>query len=165
MSSQLRRWEPFREMVSLRDAMDRLFDESFLRPVRVWQEGGAKMSMDIDMYQTDKDVVVKAALPGVKPDEVDITVTGDTLTIKGEHKEEREEKQEGYVLKERSYGSFYRTLSIPVPVRSDKIDAVFDNGVLTLTMPKEEAARPKQIKVKPKAAIEEPKKKSETKAS
>jgi len=140
--------------------MDRLFDESVLQPMRVWREGAERMPLDIDMYQTDKDVVVKAALPGVKPEEVDITVTGDTLTIKGEHKEEREEKQEGYLLKERSYGSFYRTLAIPAPVRSDKIEAVFDNGVLTLTMPKEEAAKPKQIKVKPKAAIEESKKKA-----
>jgi HSP20 family protein len=151
------RWDPFREMMSLRQAMDRLFEESFARSWRFWPDmaGG---ELPIDMYQTANDVVVKAALPGLKPEEVDITITGDTLTIKGEHKEEQEAKDEDYFYKERRYGAFSRSVTIPVQVRSDKAEAVFENGVLTLTLPKAEEIKPKQIKVKPKVMIEGTKK-------
>jgi len=147
------RWEPFREMMSLRDAMDRLFEDSFVRPWHFWPDMGRR-ELPLDMYQTANDVVVKAALPGVKPEEVDISITGDTLTIKGEHKEEQEVKQEDYFYKEQRYGSFSRSVTIPVQVRSDKAEATFDNGILTLTLPKAEEIKPRQIKVKPKAVIE-----------
>jgi len=110
------------------------------------------------MYQTHNDVVVKAALPGFKPDEVDISITGDTLIIKGEHKEEQEGKQEDYFYKEHRYGTFSRSVTIPVQVKSDKAEATFENGVLTLTLPKAEEVKPKHIKVKPKAMIEGSKK-------
>jgi len=151
------RWEPFREMMSLRQAMDRLFEDSFVRPSRFLPEawGG---EVPIDMYQTGNDVVIKAALPGVKPEEVDISITGDTLTIKGEHKEEQEVKEENYVRRERRYGAFSRSIPIPVSVQSDKAEAAFEDGVLTLTLPKAEEMKPKQIKVKPKAMIEGAKK-------
>jgi len=142
------RWEPFREMMTLRNAMDRLFEESFVRPSRFWPDVG-RGELPLDMYQTANDVVIKAALPGVKPEEVDISITGDTLTIKGEHKEEQEVKQEDYFYKEHRY-----SVTIPVQVKSDKAEAVFENGVLTLTLPKAEEIKPRQIKVKPKAMIE-----------
>ncbi|RLC94516.1 MAG: Hsp20/alpha crystallin family protein [Chloroflexi bacterium] len=149
------RWEPFRELMSLRQAMDRLFEDSFVRPTRFWPDfGRGEWTLDLDMYQTPNEVVVKAALPGVKPDEVDISITGDTLTIKGEHKEEQEVKEEDYFRRERRYGTFSRSIQIPVPVKSDKADAVFENGVLTLTLPKLEEVKPKQIKVKAKPVIE-----------
>jgi len=151
------RWDPFREMTSLRDAMDRLVEDSFVRPSRFWIDGG-RGDLPIDMYQTANDVVVKASLPGFKPEEVDISIAGDTLTIKGEHKEEKEVKEEDYLYKERRYGSFSRSLPIPVQVKSDKAEAVFENGVLTLTLPKAEEIKPKQIKVKAKAMIEGAKK-------
>lgn len=152
------RWEPFREMMTLRDAMDRLLEDSFVRPSRLlWPDLG-RGELPIDMYQTDNDVIVKASIPGLKPDEVDISITGDTLTIKGEHKEERETKEQDYFLKERRYGAFSRSLTIPVPVKTDKAEATFENGVLTLTLPKAEEVKPKQIKVKAKAAIEAGKK-------
>jgi len=151
------RWDPFREMTSLRDAMDRLVEDSFVRPSRFWIDGG-RGEFPIDMYQTANDVVVKASLPGFKPEEVDISVAGDTLIIKGEHKEEKETKEEDYFYKERRYGSFSRSLPIPVQVKSDKAEAVFENGVLTLTLPKAEEIKPKQIKVKAKAMIEGAKK-------
>ncbi|MCD6300004.1 MAG: Hsp20/alpha crystallin family protein [Dehalococcoidales bacterium] len=151
------RWEPFREMMTLRNAMDRLFEESFVRPSRLWPEVGVG-ELAIDMYQTANDVVVKAALPGLKPEEVDISITGDTLTIKGEHKEEQEVKQEDYFYKEHRYGGFSRSIAIPVQVKSDKAEALFENGVLTLTLPKAEEIKPKQIKVKAKPAIEAAKK-------
>ncbi len=147
------RWEPFRDIMTLRNAMDRLFEESFVRPSRLWPERGVG-ELPLDVYQTANDVVVKAALPGVKPEEVDISITGDTLTIKGEHKEEQEVKDEDYFYKERRYGAFSRSVPIPVQVKSDKAEAVFENGVLTLTLPKAEEIKPRQIKVKPKAVIE-----------
>lgn len=151
------KWEPFREMMSLRNAMDRLFEDSFVRPSRIWQDGGAEL-IPVDMYQTDNDVVVKASLPGFKPEEVDISISGDTLTIKGEHKEEKETKDENYFRKELRYGSFNRVLPLPVQIKSDKAEALFENGVLTLTLPKADEVKPKQIKIKPKAIIEGSKK-------
>jgi len=151
------RWEPFREMMSLRNAMDKLFEESFVRPSRVWPELG-EADVPLDVYQTENEFVVKASLPGIKPDEVEITITGDTLTIKGEHREEEEVKEADCLRKERRYGSFARTVRIPVPVQSDKAEAAFENGVLTLTLPKAEETKPKQIKVKPKIQIEGSKK-------
>jgi HSP20 family protein len=153
------RWEPFGNMMSLRNAMDQLFEDSFIRPSRFWPEFRASEStFDLDMYQTDNDVVVKAAIPGIDPEEVDISLTGDVLTIKGEHKEEQEVKEENYFRKERRYGTFTRSIQIPVSVESDKVDAVFENGVLTLTLPKAEEVKPKQIKVKAKKTIEGKKK-------
>jgi HSP20 family protein len=147
------RWAPFREVTSLRDAMDRLLEESFVRPARFWPELRTG-TIPIDMYQTKDNVVVKATLPDVKPEEVDISITGDVLTIKGEHKEEQEVKEEDYLYRERRYGTFSRSVAIPVQVRSDKAEATFEDGVLTLTIAKAEEVKPKQIKVKARGAIE-----------
>ena len=151
------RWEPYREMLGLRQAMDRLFDDTFLWPARSQYEmaGG---NLPLDIYQTNDDVVVKAALPGMKPEDVDITLTGDSLTIKGEHKEEKEVKESDYIRREHRYGSFSRTVAVPVSVQTEKAQAVFENGILTLTLPKAEAMKPKQIRIEGKEAIEEPKK-------
>ena len=100
------------------------------------------------MYQTDKEVVVKASMPGMKAEDVEISVTGDVLTLKGEHREEQEVNEDKYFRKEMRFGSFVRSLEIPVPVKVDKAEAVFENGVLTLMLPKTEAVKPKTIKVK-----------------
>ena len=140
------RWDPFREMMSLRQAMDRLFEDGFqtgaLYPA---VEAG---TIPVDMYQTDNDLVVKAPLPGVKPEQVEITITGDTLTIRGESRADQEIKRENYFRQERRYGSFARSLTIPVPVQAEKAEATFEHGVLTLTLPKAAEARPRQIKVR-----------------
>lgn len=152
MTAPMTRWEPIREINrevgNLSRAIDRLFDESFYRPYRLWRDG-SHGELPIDIYQTPNEVVVKAALPGIKPEEVDISIVGDTLTIKGEHKEEYKVKDEDYFLRELSYGSFSRTLTLPVSVNSERSEAVFENGVLTLTMPKAEEVKPKQIKIRP----------------
>jgi HSP20 family protein len=155
------RWEPFREMTGLRDAIDRLFEDGFARYPRLWP-GLGEWELPVDVYQTADEVVVKASVPGLKPDEVDISITGDTLTIKGEHKEEKEVKEENYIYKERRYGTFSRSTLIPVKVKSDKAEAVFEDGILTLTLPKAEEVKPKQIKVKAKQLAEA--KKAETKS-
>jgi HSP20 family protein len=106
------------------------------------------------MYQTANEVVVKAALPGAKPEEVDITITGDTLTIKGEAKVEEETQREDYFYQEHRYGAFSRSVTLPSGLDSDKAEASFENGFLTLTIPKSEQVKPKQVKVKPKGAVE-----------
>jgi len=152
------RWEPFRELMSLRQAMDRLFEESFVRPSRILGLFGEEAQPPIDMYQTPKEVVIKVALPGVKPEEVDVTIAGDTLTIKGETKTSEEAQREDYLYQEHSYGAFTRSVKLPPDIKSEKAEATFENGILTLTIPRAEEAKPKAIKVKPKGAIEGKKK-------
>jgi HSP20 family protein len=147
--SNLIRWEPAREMMTLRDAMDRLFDDAFTRPLRLYD--GGQMSMPaVDMYQTDNEVVVKVAIPGVKADDVQINVTGEALTIKGETKEKEEVKEKAYHLREQRWGMFERTLALPTDVVADKAKAEFENGVLTITLPKAEEVKPKTITIKSK---------------
>ncbi|MGQ9515792.1 MAG: Hsp20/alpha crystallin family protein [Anaerolineae bacterium] len=144
----LMRWQPFEELMSLRDAMDRLFEESIVWP-RSWLAPAAQ-NFAVDIYETKDDVVVKASLPGAKPEDVEVSVVGDTLTIKGEVKEEKDIKEENYIRKERRYGSFCRSFTLPVSVNPDKATAEFENGVLTLTLPKAEEVKPKTIAIKAK---------------
>jgi HSP20 family protein len=144
--SNLVRWEPFREMLSLRDAVDRLLADSFVRTSDWFSEGVPA----IDMYETRDAVVVKATLPGVKPEDVEIKLTGDVLSIRGEMKEEVETNDRNYHCRERRYSSFNRSIGLPVSVVADKASAEFENGILTLTLPKSEESKPKVITVKAK---------------
>ena len=147
-------WQPFTGLVSLRQAMDRLFEDSFVTPSRVFSAFGGDGALPIDMYRTEKELVVKAALPGVKPEEVEITTTGDTLTIKGEAKADKEIKREDYFYQEHRYGAFNRSVTLPSGLNVDKADATFDDGILTLAIPKSDEVKPKQIKVKNKGTVE-----------
>jgi len=147
MSDTLARWDPLKEMVTLREAMDRLFAESFVRPGSAFPIMGME-GPAVDMYQTKDDIIVKAALPGVKPDEIEISVTGDILTLKGEFRDEEKIEEGSYLRKERHFGQFVRELSLPTLVSSDKAKAEFEHGVLTLRLPKAEAAKPKSIMIK-----------------
>lgn len=149
--SNLIRWEPASDVVTLRDAMDRLFDDAFTRPFSVLRNGGATWSsLPIDMYQTNDDVVVKAVVPGIRPDQVQISVTGDVLTIRGEVKQEEEKEDRAWHIREHRLGSFERSVGLPVSVVSDKAAAEFENGVLTITLPKAEEVKPKTISIKAK---------------
>jgi HSP20 family protein len=140
------RWDSFREAVSLTDAMNALFRESFIRPSSVpGQQGSALLPLDVS--ENENEFVVKASLPGVKPEDVQITVHRDTLTIQAETKAEGEKKGERWHLRERRSGSFQRSLSLATSVNSDKAQAQFEHGVLTLVLPKSEQAKPRQIKV------------------
>jgi len=134
-------------MISLREAMDRLFNDAFTRPLDF---GLSWQAPAIDMYQTDDDVIVKATLPGTKAEDVQISVTGDRLTIKGEFKEKGEVKEKAYHIREHRYGSFERTLSLPTDIIADKAKAEFEDGILTVTLPKAEEVKPKTITVKAK---------------
>lgn len=149
--SNLTRWEPAREMMTLREAMDRLFDDAFTRPFSIVRDGGSTWSSPaVDMYQTDNEIVVKAALPGIKADEVQINVTGDILTLKGEMKQEEEKKDKSWHIREHRWGAFERSVQLPTSVISDRARADFDNGILTITLPKSEEVKPKSITVKSK---------------
>ena len=149
--TNLTRWEPTREMMTLREAMDRLFDDAFTRPFSLIREGGSNWSsLAIDMYQTDNEVVVKAALPGIKADEVQINVTSDILTLKGEMKHEDEKKDKSWHIREHRWGAFERSIQLPTGVIADRAKADFDNGILTITLPKSEEVKPKTITVKTK---------------
>jgi HSP20 family protein len=144
------RWEPFRDLISLREAMDRLFEESFIRPRAGWLAPLGTEALAVDMYETDQDVIVKSSVPGIKPEDIDITITGDTLTIKGETKAEEKIERANYVRQERRYGAFSRSLTLPTTIVAEQAKAEFENGVLTLTLPKAEEVKPKTIKVKTK---------------
>ena len=146
--SNLTRWEPVREMMTLREAMDRLFDDAFTRPVNL--RDGGWTSPAVDMYQTDNEVVVRAALPGFKADEVQINVTGDVITLRGEMKHEEEKKERAWHIREHRWGSFERSIALPTEVTADKAVADFENGILTITLPKAEEVKPKTITVKAK---------------
>ena len=151
MANNLTRWEPAREMMTLREAMDRLFDDALTRPFSLMREGGSTWSsLPIDMYQTDNEVVVKAALPGIKADEVQINVTNDILTIKGEVKHEEEKKDKSWHIREHRWGAFERSVMLPTGVIADKAKAEFDNGILTISLPKSEEVKPKMISVRTK---------------
>jgi len=145
--SNLSRWEPERQMMTLREAMDRLFDDAFTRPFGL--NGSAGMPA-IDMYQTNDDVIVKACLPGLKADDVQISVTADMLTLRGEFKLDNDDKDATWHIREHRSGSFERSIMLPTDVQSDKAKAEFEDGVLTVTLPKAETVKPKTITIRAK---------------
>ena len=147
--SNLIHWEPAREMMTLREAMDRLFDDAFTRPLTL-KDGWSGTMPAIDMYQTNNEIVVKAALPGIKAEEVQINISGEVLTLKGETKHEEEKKDKAWHMREQRWGAFERSISLPTEVVSDKAKAEFENGVLTITLPKAEEVKPKTINIKAK---------------
>jgi HSP20 family protein len=145
--ASLMRWYPFSDIRSLRRRTDRLFDDFFRGPHLVpWES--AEFIFPLDLYETEESVVVKAPLPGVRPEDVDISITDDILTIKGETKSEEEVKREDYHRRELRYGSFCRSVPLPTGVEHDKTEATFEQGILTVTLPKTAEAKPKTIKVK-----------------
>jgi len=167
------RWEPFSEMTPLREMMNRLMEESFIMPrgmapVRQWTT-----TCPIDVYEMENEVVVKAALPGMRPEDIDVRITDNLLTIKAEHSEEREvglpmEAQVGgpqkgqptgtpepmrptFYRRELTYGTLFREILLPTDVQADKAQATFENGILTLHLPKTEQAKAKRIQVQARA--------------
>jgi HSP20 family protein len=140
-------------MTTWQNTFDRMLEDSFTRAFTPWfnQEDGGWQNLDLDISENDDNLIIEAALPGINPDDVEISVHNNVLTIKGETKFEREEGngEEGkYHLRERRYGSFYRTVQLPIEVNADAAEANFKNGVLHLSLPKVEEVKPKRISVK-----------------
>ena len=143
------RFDPFGEMVTLRQAMDRLFEDPFVSPLSLRMYNGDGASPAVDVHQTADEIVVTAALPGVKPEDVEITITGQTLSIRGEMKADEKVERDQYLYRERRFGTFSRQIQLPVRVQGDAATATYENGVLTLRIPKAEDVKPRQIQVKP----------------
>ena len=132
----------------LRQAIDRLFEDSFVRP-EGWLGQVQGGSLALDVLRTKDALVVRAALPGIRPDDVDISIEGDTLTIHASYEEKQDESGGDYLFQELRRGSFDRSISLPGDVQADAATASFENGLLTLTLPKREEAKPRKIKINP----------------
>ena len=141
------RWEPFRDLVTTQDHFNRLFNDVFSRGFGEGSLSGSAWTPAVDIYETDQNVVLKAELPGIDPKDVEIRVEDGALYLKGERKFENEVNEDGYRRVERQYGSFTRSFPLPASVDSDKATAEYKNGMLNLTLPKREEAKPKTIKV------------------
>jgi HSP20 family protein len=128
------------------DAMDRMLG-SFFRPSRVMRQWSDEWHIPMDIYQTEDAVVLKASVPGIAPEELDITVEGNALTLSGEVKGDEGVDAQDYFLQERRYGTFQRSITLPTGLETDKVEASHKNGILTLRIPKREEVRPKSIKI------------------
>jgi len=128
--------------------MDRLLEDAWVRPLGRMTTNGGPATLAVDVYETDNDVVVEASVPGVKPEDIDISMQGDTLTIKGESHADETVTEDKFHTHERHFSSFYRQLMLPKAVKGDEAEAEFTNGVLKLSIPKAEEARERKIPVK-----------------
>ena len=146
--ANITRFDPFSDMITLRQAMDRLFEDSVVSPLSWRTLSGGATGPALDVHQTPDEIVVTAALPGIKPEDVDITITGQTLSIRGEFKADEKVGRDQYLYRERQYGTFHRQLQLPVRVQGDRAEATFEHGVLHLSIPKAEEVKPRQIQVK-----------------
>jgi HSP20 family protein len=145
----MRRYPPLGD-VTLRDAIDRLFDERFMRPLWRW-DGERPTSPALDVYTTQEAVIARVALPGVKPEDVDVAIADDMVTIRGSFEEQKETTDAGYLHKELSRGAFSRSFVLPTPVKAEAATATFQDGLLTLNMPKTEEVKPRHVKVEVKS--------------
>lgn len=140
------RWEPFRDMLTPRDVFDRFFEEPFLRRGE-WM-AALKGVPALNMYDINGSIEVDIALPGVKPEEVEVNIVGNTLTVKGEHKYDEEIKEKDYYRHEVHYGAISRSVDLPTYVDTDKVEARFEHGILKIVVPKMPEAQPKKIEIK-----------------
>ena len=140
------RWEPFRDLLSLQERMNRMFDESYRgRGTEDWM--GGSWAPAVDIYEQNGNIVLQAELPGLDPKEVDVRVENNVLTLRGQRKLEESVNQDSYHRVERSYGSFTRSFTLPNVIDTEKIQANYKDGVLRLTLPTKEEAKPKQIAI------------------
>jgi HSP20 family protein len=146
------RWDPWGDIVSLREAMNNLLEESFVRPRSAGSGTPGTLGLAVDLFETPEEFVLTASVPGVNPSEVTISVLGETVRISGFRPDlgEGQRNPEGsrWLIRERHFGAFDRTVSLPAPLRADEASADFENGVLTVTLPKAEQAKPRTITVR-----------------
>ena len=151
----LTRWDPFGEMMTLRSSMDRLFDDTFRSMgVREQNSGQRAFSLALDVSEDENEYLVKASVPGIAQDDLEITLNDHLLTISGEFKEETEQEGVQYHLRERRYGKFSRSLTMPSELNEEGVKATFESGVLTVHLPKAEKAKPRRIAVHTQKTIE-----------
>lgn len=144
----VKRWESFADITRVERDMDRLWGR-LVHPHRLWPRFWIEDGhIDIDVHHDDDNLVVRATVPGMKPDELEVNITEDVLAIKGEVKDDREVKEEDFLRRERRYGTFRRLVRLPSGLNTDKAESTYEGGVLTITIPKEETAKPKSLKVK-----------------
>ena len=143
--TNLTRWDPFSDMLTLREAMNQLFEESYVSPRRGRSNQGFVPALDLS--ETEEAYLVEATVPGFKPEDLDITVENNVLSIKGNLQQETEDRKRNYHRIERRYGSFQRTISLPSSIKADSIQASLTNGVLRLEIPKAEEVKPRRIGV------------------
>ena len=144
MADTLMRWHPFADLADIRTRLDRMFDEM--------TDGERRWAPSVDLVEEEDKLVLRADVPGIKPDEIKIEVEDDVLTISGEHSEEKEEKGKRFVRRERRSGSFSRSLTVPKGVKADDIEAECKDGVCKVTIPLPKEAKRKSVTIKPKAA-------------
>jgi HSP20 family protein len=143
----LTRWDPFREFVTIQDRMNRLFRDSYGTGGREEALTSTTFAPPVDVYEDEHNVTLKIEVPGIEEKDIDVRIENNTLTVHGERKYEKEEKEENYRRVERQYGSFTRTFSLPNTVDQESVQADYDKGVLKIKLAKKAEAKPKQIKV------------------
>jgi HSP20 family protein len=143
----LTRWEPFREFATLQDRMNRLFRDSFNDVGRDESLASSNFAPAVDVYEDEHKVALKIEVPGIEEKDIDVRVENNMLTVTGERRIDKEEKQENYRRVERQYGSFTRSFTLPQTVDTDNVSANYEKGVLKINLPKKAEAKPKQIKV------------------
>ncbi len=148
MRDTLVRWDPFRDLVSIQDELSRLFGRTFtgVEPVRPTASGSWMPSMDV--YETEGEIVAELELPGIESGDVEVAVEDSTLTVSGRREFSSEVNEESYRRVERRHGSFTRSITLPQAVDADKVEAAFDQGVLTIRVPKVQKVKPKKIEIK-----------------
>lgn len=142
--ANLTRWDPFREMLTFRRAMNRMMEDPFFDQGLEWER---TMDVPLDVEDNEDEFIVKASLPGINPDDLDITYNNNLLTIRGEMKSDQEQKDKNYIVQERHFGSFQRSVTLPNTVDADHIQASYQDGVLTLQLPKKEETKPRRIQI------------------
>src|ERR1700757_5258315 len=145
--TMITRWDPFREFVTIQDRMNRLFRDSFGPEGREEALTTTTFAPPVDVYEDEHNVTLKIEVPGIEEKDIDVRIENNTLTVHGERKFEKEEKEENYRRVERQYGSFTRTFTLPTTVDTENVSANYDKGVLKIKLAKKAEAKPKQIKV------------------
>lgn len=145
--ANLTRWDPYREMMSFRRFMDRFFEDNMMNEGSEWDQQ-TRWQVPVDLTENEDSYMIKASLPGISPEDLNITYNNGVLSIQAETRDDKEIKEDRYLVRERRYGTFARSISLPATINADAIEASYDAGILTLRLPKTEEVKPKRIQVR-----------------
>jgi HSP20 family protein len=141
------KWDPFRDLLSIQDRMNRLFEQTMSRSRSEEGIASSTWTPAVDIYETPEAIVMQADLPGLRREDIDIQIQDNTLTLRGERRFAKDAQEENYLRIERAYGAFQRSFTLPATVHPEKVRAVFRDGILELTLPKAEETKPKKIAI------------------